>query len=66
MSKEKIKDASKAMSTAIKSYCVNIVVEEGVDRGGVSARYFGHPVLGIRNVGCQVGNDAEIFNPAIP
>jgi hypothetical protein len=45
MKTEKMKEASKGLSTAIKSYCVNIVVEEGVDRGGVSARYFGYPVL---------------------
>jgi hypothetical protein len=45
MKTEKIKGASEELTTAIKKKCVSIVVEEGVDRGGVSARYFGYPVL---------------------
>ena len=66
METEKRKVASKGLTTAIKSKCVNIVVEEGVDGGGVSACYFGYPVLRKRSVNCQVGDDACIFNPAIP
>ena len=66
METEKRKVASKGLTTALKSKCENIVVEESVDGGGVSACHFGYPVLRIRNVSCQVGDDADIFNPAIP
>jgi hypothetical protein len=66
MKTEKRKEARKGLTTAIKSKCVNIVVEEGIDGGGVSACYVGYPVLRKRNVSRQVGDDACIFHPAIP